>query len=179
VFRSYVPNPWPVYTAALLLGLLAVTLFLLNRRRADPAFSLGVIPGFPLITLVTVLFCRPYAEPWVTCKHISDMLERTDHSGTVVLTSKFYVRGVRYFTDRKMAVIDINGKGFFSPHPIPFLNSDAKVLAFLRSQPFTFAILKEGDLKHLVSLAERDHFTLTPLGGDGGKELVKIVPLRS
>ena len=107
---------------------------------------------YPIITLtffVSTYFARPYVEPWVSCKHISDVFNEIDKSDTPVLASKFYVRGIRYYTDRKMAVIDINGKGFWSPHPIPFLNTDKMVMDFLDQRPITYAIVKEGNVRDL------------------------------
>jgi len=75
-----------------------------------------------------------------------------------------------------MAVIDINGKGFFSPHPIPFLNTDEMVISFLDSQPVTHAVLKEGnviDLKRIFREYELD-YKMTELEGFGGKYILRI-----
>ena len=134
---------------------------------------------YPVIsaTLLAVLFfARPYIEPWVSCKHISDVFNEIDRSDTPVLASKFYVRGIRYYTDRDMAVIDINGKGFWSPHPIPFLNTDQKVIDFLSQRPMTYAIVKEGNVEDLRRIcAGRYH--IEELDGIGGKFILRITKL--
>jgi hypothetical protein len=120
-------------------------------------------------------------EPWVSCKGISDVFNQMDRSQTPVLASKFYVRGVRFYTDRPTAIMDIFGKGLWSPHPIPYLNSDKKLVDFLSERPVTWAILKEGNIKdlHRILIKEKtflkgQDFQFTVLEGVGGKYIVKI-----
>ena len=130
--------------------------------------------GVSITLIVSLFFARPYIEPWVSCKDITDVFKQMDNSQTPVLASKFYVRGVRYYTDRPMAVIDINGKGFWSPHPIPFLNTDQMVIDFFNERPVTWAILKEGNVKDLHRILNRDKFKINELEGIGGKFILQI-----
>ncbi len=130
--------------------------------------------GIDVVLLSVLLFAQPHVEPWVSCKNISEAFKKIDQSDSVILTSKFYVRGVRYYTDRSVAVIDINGKGFFSPHPIPFLDSDQKVLDFLAQQKVTYAIVKEGNVKDLKRIIEGKPYFLEELTGSGGKYILRI-----
>ena len=83
------------------------------------------------------------------------------------------MRGVKYYTDRKTAVIDINGSGFFSPHPIPFLNSDKKVRDFLAQQPVTYCIVKKSNVRDLERIAQ-GQFHVNLLDEIGGKYLLKL-----
>jgi hypothetical protein len=131
---------------------------------------------YPTITaalLAVLFFARPYIEPWVSCKDISVVFKEIDRSDTPVLASKFYVRGIRYYTDRDMAVIDINGKGFWSPHPIPFLNTDQKVIDFLDQRPTTYAVVKEGNVKDLKRI-NQGRYNIQELDGIGGKYILRI-----
>jgi hypothetical protein len=121
-----------------------------------------------------LFFARPYIEPWVSCKGISEVFSEMDNSQTPVLSSKFYVRGIRFYTDRPMAVIDINGKGFWSPHPIPFLNTDQMVVDFLNERQVTWAILKEGNVQDLQRILKNRKFKINELEGLGGKFILKI-----
>lgn len=127
--------------------------------------------------LILLFFARPYVEPWVSCKGISDVFNSlNDTSETTILASKFYVRGIRFYTDRKMAVIDINGEGFFSPHPIPFLNTDQKVVDLLKSQPITYAIVKEGNVEDLKRICPKANYNIEEIEGIGGKYILRITP---
>jgi hypothetical protein len=73
-----------------------------------------------------------------------------------------------------MAVMDIVGKEFFSPHPIPFLHNDEVIYEFLRKQPVTFAIVKESGYHDLKRIAETYQYALTVYDVIGGKYLVKL-----
>ena len=46
--------------------------------------------------------------------------------------------------------MDINGQNYFSPHPIPILNTQQNLLGFLKTQPRTFAILKKSGYEYLT-----------------------------
>ena len=118
-YKDFVIHPAPVYAAAVMLTVTAICIFVFNRKREYFKMLLAHA-GMTVALLVMLLLARPSAEPWVSCKDITDIFKTVDHSGSTVLASKFYVRGIRFYTDRKMAVIDINGEGFFSPHPVPF-----------------------------------------------------------
>ena len=174
MYRDILVNILPVYCAATLL--VVVIGCLIFFKKCQDYVKMVLTPcTVTFILLITLFFVRPYVETWVSCKDISEVFKRlNDQSDTVVLTSKFYVRGVRYYTDRKMAVIDVNGKGFFSPHPIPFLNTDQKVLEFLESQPITYAIVKEGNKRDLERINSHGRFKIETLEGLGGKYLLKI-----
>ena len=176
IFKDFVAHPAPVYAFTILLAVTAVCIFVFNRKREYFKMLLAHA-GVTVTLLAVLLLARPSAEPWVSCKDITDIFKAIDHSNSTVLTSKFYVRGIRFYTDRKMAVIDINGEGFFSPHPVPFLNTDPKVLDFLKTQPVTYAIVKEGNIRDLKRIVQGQPYRLEELRGVGGKYIVRIEKL--
>ena len=163
----------PLYVFILLALLVTCGIFYLIYRRYYVKMTLSF--SCITLTLLIVLFLGvPNAESWVSCKRISEKLETFDHSQSTILTSKFYVRGVRYFTDRPVAVIDINGQGFFSPHPIPFFNKKQSVLEFLESQPVTYSVVKKGNVEDLKQIVHGKPFRLTELYQEGGKYILRI-----
>ncbi|MBI5149543.1 MAG: glycosyltransferase family 39 protein [Candidatus Omnitrophica bacterium] len=176
IYKTFVPNPAVVYIFAALLFILAVFVVVLIRRK-DYTRMIFAHAGLTTVLLVMIFLARPVMEPWVSCKGISDVFQTIDRSGSTVLTSKFYVRGIRFYTDRKVAVIDINGEGFFSPHPIPFLNTDRKVLDFLATQPVTYAIVKEGNVRDLKRIVAGQPYRLQELQGIGGKFILRIAKI--
>jgi len=163
-------GPIYVFVSLLILGAGAIFLFNKTRQHAKMIFSYASVT---VTLLITLFLARPYIEPWVSCKDISEVFKKIDQSDTIVIASKFYVRGVRFYTDRKMAVIDINGSGFFSPHPIPFMNTDKMVLDLLASQAVTYAVVKEGNVEDLVRITQ-GLYTIDHLEGIGGKFILRI-----
>ncbi len=176
MFKDFVTHPAPVYVFMALLVVTAGCVLVFIRKREYFKMLLAHA-GVTVALLSALLLARPSAEPWVSCKDITDIFKTVDHSGSTVLASKFYVRGIRFYTGRKMAVIDINGEGFFSPHPIPFLNTDQKVLDFLKTQPVTYAIVKDGNVRDLKRIVEGQPYRLEELRGVGGKHIVRIEKL--
>lgn len=166
----------PVYITAGCIFMISVLLFAFNRMKWYKQL-IFTLCGISMTLLLMLFMAKPYIEPWVSCKDICDVLKTIDQSESTVIASKFYVRGIRYYTDRDMAVIDINGKGFWSEHPIPFLNTDQMVLDLLYSQNITYAVVKEGNVKDLKRIVSNQNFTLEDLGGIGGKFILRITRL--
>ncbi|MFH1360717.1 MAG: glycosyltransferase family 39 protein [Candidatus Omnitrophota bacterium] len=165
-------NMFPIYLFSLLLLACGVGLFILTRK-SKYLQATGCIFSVAIIFLMSAFFGIPDTEPWVSCKQICDVFKTIDQSETTVLCSKFFVRGVRYYTDRDVAVMD-SGEGFFSPHPVPYLNNDDKVRAFLDRQPFTYAIVKESNVKDLERICQNSGYELTHFWDIGGKYIVKV-----
>lgn len=173
---AVVKNMIPVYVFSGLACLVAAVVFVFNQKRqyVNMIFSHA---GISAALLAALLLARPYIEPWVSCEEICRVFKGIDSSDSTVLTSKFYVRGVRFYTGRSVAVIDINGEGFFSPHPIPFLNTDRKVLDFLSARPVTYAILKEGNVEDIQRITAGQAYRVEDLGGSAGKYILRVTKL--
>jgi 4-amino-4-deoxy-L-arabinose transferase-like glycosyltransferase len=166
----------PVYIASALVFVAAVNIFM-SIRRGNKTHMVWSVASISAILLVTMFLGKPYTEPWVSCKAISDEFKKMDQSDSVVLSSKFYVRGVRFYTDRKMAVIDLNGKGFFTSHPIPFLNTDKKIKDFLKSQAVTWCIIRDQDIIIIERIMLGSGYTVTKYQDIGGKYIVKVAKI--
>lgn len=173
-YPDVIVDMMPIYLAVVLLMTTSFLIGLFSMKR-DMFRMFAAHTGVTLTLLVGLLFSRPDIEIWVSCKDAVEMFHKLgDKSESTILASKFYVRGVRYYTQRDMAVIAPSDKGFWSPHPIPFLNTDEKIIEFLNSQPFTYAIVKESDVDHLKRIAPGRGFRIQDFGGVGGKYILKI-----
>lgn len=173
-YSSYIPTHGPVLF--LMFALIAVgIIFFINLRQNKLTKVIGIIPIIPFVLIMTCALILTRTEIWVSCKTVSEELRKYDSSGSTILTSKFYVRGVRYYTDRPVAVIDLAGASFFSHHPIPFLDDDNKVLEFLNMQAVTFCIVRKASFEDLERIILRGNFKLTVLSSRGGKYLLKII----
>ena len=172
-YPTIILNMTVIYCAA---GALILTAFLIaffNIKKLYLPMVLSHV-GVTVTLVVSLLFAKPFIEPWVSCKGIMEAFKKIDQSGTPILSSKFYVRGVRFYSDRPVAVIDINGGGFWSEHAIPFLNKDHQVVDFLKQRPVTWAVVKDGNVKDLQRILMNQKFQITKLDGIGGKFILKI-----
>jgi len=178
IYSDFVPDPFPVRVFSGLMFLCAGGV-LISAWRGSVRGVVAFVMGVPVALLAVLPMSRIYAEPWLSCREICGIFERIDRSDSTVLASKFYVRGVRFFTDRDMAVIDICGKKFFSPHPIPFLNNDEITLDFLARQPVTYGIVKKPGVVDLERICRKGGYELEVLEHRGGKYIVRIQPRKS
>lgn len=128
-----------------------------------------------LMFLSVIPLARNDIEPHICSRWSSEYLIKNHDVQGTVLASKFFARGVRFYTGKNMAVIDVPGKNFFSPHPVPFLNNDLKVTEFLSSQPVTFCILKKASFIDLQRIAQAaGKFKCELLKQIGNQYVVKI-----
>jgi 4-amino-4-deoxy-L-arabinose transferase-like glycosyltransferase len=171
-YSFYISTKLPVYILSfLLLGLAGVFLaFSLKDKFIKSAHTLML--AIPLI-MFFVPFVAQHVEPYISSKTASEyLLKNYDPKGRL-LCSKFFARGVHYYTDREVAIIDINGKGYFSPHPVPFFSSMEAVNDFLRVQGITYGIMRKSGWARIKVLPEKE-FKCTLLESIGDAYLVKI-----
>ncbi len=147
--------------------------FLFKRKLLRGIYSLAAL--LPL-ALCLVPFVHRDIEPYISPKLSCEYLLKNYKVDGVILSSKFFVRGVRYYTDKEVAVIDIPGTPFFSPHPVPFLNTPEKVREFLRKQKVTYCILKKGNLRDIEGIIPGE-FKSELLKLVGNEYILKIEPL--
>ncbi len=148
-----------------------VMFFLIFKRKLlKSIYCLGL---FVPVMLYFIPFLRHDIEPYLSPKESCAYLLKNYKVDNAILSSKFFVRGVKYYTDKEVAVIDMPGTQFFSPHPIPFLNTQEKVRDFLRRQKITYAILKENSVEDIDQLVGGE-FKYTVLKVIGNEYIVKI-----
>jgi hypothetical protein len=175
IYPQYVSFPLPVYVfAAALYALATVFVFLALRRRFLPAmFALAV---FLPVMISLVAFTTADAEPFLSSKKTAGFLLRQPGLKNKIICSRMFLRGIWFYTGREVALIDVPGKGFFSPHPVELLNTDDKVMDFLRRQGENYLAVK----KHYVDyFRERlgKEFKLEELGVIGETHILRIVRL--
>lgn len=171
---SYVPKAASVFVFAGLAAVYLAVFFVHAFRRNFKADLLLLVVFLPM-TLGFSLFMAPHYQSFVSSKEAGLYLKSHCPEAGKILCSKFYARGIRYFTDREVAVIDINGKGFFSPHPVEYINTVEKLRAFLDGQQVTCAVLRKGHLKDLEELIGPS-FRYEMLHKAGDEYIVRILP---
>ncbi len=176
MYLNFITSMAPIYTFSALMLMCSVLVIIFAQQQKFQKM-IGAMAGISLSLLVFVVMGKSQAEPWISCEKICSVFKTIDHSDTTVLASKFYVRAVRFYTDRNVAVIDIVGKKFFSPHPIEFLTDDETILKFLARQPITFGIVKKSTALDLERAIKSQPYQMTYLDEEGGAYIVKIEKL--
>ncbi len=151
----------------------AMLFFILKRKLLKSIYCLALF--VPLMIYLLPLL-RGDIEPYLSTKASCEFLLKNYQVDNLILSSKFFVRGVKYYTDKEVAVIDIPGTPFFSPHPILFLNSDDKVRDLLRKQKVTYCILRKNAVED-ISRVVLDQFRYTVLKVIGNEYILKVETL--
>lgn len=168
---NYVGDRRPVYLLIILLTVLVISFFyyLFHKKLLKSAYALmAVIPiMFGIIPIVD-----KHVEPYVSSRDVCEYLINNYKIENTILCSKFFARGTRYYTGLPVAVIDIPGTPYFSPHPVLFLDSDAKVAEFLRRQQVTYCLLKKNALDDIDRL--KNEFNIEILRQLGNQYIVRM-----
>ncbi len=174
-FSEYIVSKPPIYIMAGILAVYSIVLFVLLARRRYVLHTALVSVILPALLYFAFSVHEDF-DAYASGKEACELLVNEHEPGATVLASKFFARGVKYFTDKDVAVIDIAGEGYFSPHPVSYLNNDKTVMDFLRSRPVTFAILRKGSYKELQRIASGE-FKIELLRVCGDEYVVKVTPL--
>lgn len=168
---NYVGSRVPLYILSVLLGILVI-IFFINLSRKRLMKSVYALVAVIMIMFGIVPIIDKHIEPFVSSRDVCAYLMKNYNVENTILCSKFFARGTRFYTDKDVAVIDIPGKQFFSPHPVLFLDSDLKVADFLGKQPVTYCLLKKSALDDIERL--RKDFNIELLRQIGNQYIVRI-----
>ncbi len=147
-------------------------LFLIFKRRfTGQAYMLAF--QIPLL-FYFFLLSHGQAASYISSKKACQYLRGNYHVHNVLVCSKPFMRGVRFYTDRPVAAINIGGDNYFSPHPAPFLNTSQKVLDFLSRQPLTYGVLRKSDFSDLEEIAAQAGLRCELLRVIGDEYVVRI-----
>jgi len=175
-FSNYLSSKIPAYGIVILfliwLGLMLN--FILKRKYFRMVYALSfLVPIF----FVVVPFAKNDIEPYISSKAACEYLLKNYPVNNTILTSKFFLRGTRFYTDKEVAAFSPYGKNFFSPHPVLFLDSDEKGRDFLNSQGVTFLVLNHNSVEDLERVAKMYNFKITLLKVIGDEYIMKAQSL--
>jgi hypothetical protein len=122
---------------------------------------------------LTAIMVRTDLEGYVSSYEASGYIPQRSWGVTTVLTSKANARGIRYYTGQDVAVVDFSGKPFFSPHPIPILDTTDKMMSVLEGQRLTFGVVRKTAYQDILkNSTNRYHVAL--LGIIGYDYIIKV-----
>lgn len=172
-FPMYLPSKSLFWTGLgvelLFIAAAGVVVLLRNFRLLTGLFCLQM----PLL-LFLMFAVHHNIEPYVSTRNAAAWLMNERTVTGKVLTSKFFARAVCFYMDKEVALMNVNSKNFFSPHPVPDLNTEEKLLDFLKSQPETYGVLKKSSWKQLREICERHGLPAQLLNVVGDEYVVKV-----
>lgn len=177
-YSKYIVDLTPIYVfiGVFTLVLIAMFVMLLKKKllRVIYLFSVCV----PLL-LFFVFFAHKDYEDHVSSKNASSYLLNNYKVENTILCSKIFVRGVRFYTDKPVAVAagGFKAVNFFSPHPIPYLNTMEGITGFLKDQKTTYCILNKSTYKFLEAIMSGPNFKFEKLNLIGDEYIIRISAL--
>ncbi|MDD2689558.1 MAG: glycosyltransferase family 39 protein [Candidatus Omnitrophica bacterium] len=176
-YSKYVPSKIPVYGFIVFYSVvLAAMLFFLIRRK----FMVNVcLLSFQLPLILFFVFSQQQNfDSYVSNKNACEYLLNNHNVENSILCSKPFVRGVRFYTDKEVAVVNLGrlAANFFSPHPLTYLDTDENALDFLKKRPVTYCILTKTSFKDMQRLARDGGVKVELLKIIGDEYIVKILP---
>jgi len=175
-YDVYIPTLVPAYwLSAVLISLGGISLVLLFREKIREAL---ILLGFSLVSIfITAFMIVGFIEPHISMNEACLYVPSLAMKKTTILTSKPYARGVAFYTHQEVAVLNIAGENYFSPHPIPIITTEEALEIFLAAQQETYAIVRKSqyeDIKKHVS----DKFQVNLLKISGRNYILKIDPIK-
>ncbi|HNX82053.1 MAG TPA: glycosyltransferase family 39 protein [Candidatus Omnitrophota bacterium] len=143
-FPQYIPSAKPIYFFAIVLLLYAAVTLRCVIRRNFVWFNYLVSLILPLLVGCAFVMANTY-DVYISSKQPAEFLLKNYRIHGKILCSKKMARGVRFYTDKDVAIEDINGEGYFSEHPVIHNQTVDEARAFLASQPETYCILGKSD----------------------------------
>jgi 4-amino-4-deoxy-L-arabinose transferase-like glycosyltransferase len=176
IYREYIVYKLPVYL--LIAGFLLLSAFMLRviLRGRLQNFIFCLVAVMPIF-LVNLPLLHKNFESYISSKEACEYLLNNFQVNNTILCSKFFVRGIKYYTDKEVAIINIGGKPFFSRHPLLALDSREKVKDFLYKQGTTYCILSKSSFKTIKDIIPEGNVTLLKLAGN--EYVVKVELPRS
>ncbi len=142
----------------------------------DEARGLYVLSLTSIALLIGVWFAKPELENMVSSAPMAKYLPAELPLGTRIVTDKGHARGIVFYSNQPVTVLDLGGKGFFSPHPVPMIYDIAQLHILLNAQVTTYAYLKSTTIAN-ISAQLKESYTVKPIQAFWPYQLVKIEPL--
>jgi len=176
IYRHYIPSQLPVYfLSGSLIALSGIGITLAFKERFQPALYVLALSLCPVFT--TAFMVRTDLEGYLSSYEASEYIPQRSWGALTVLTSKANARGIRYYTGQDVAVVDYSGKPFFSPHPVPILNTTDKIMAVLDAQRLTYGVIRKTAYQDILKNCDR-RYQVTLLKTIGFDYIVRIEALK-
>jgi hypothetical protein len=164
-YQHYTSSQLPMYfLSGSLIALSGIGITLAFKESFQSALYVLALSLCPIFS--TAFMVRTDVEGYLSSYEASEYIPQRSLGATTVLTGKANARGIRYYTGQDVAVADYSGKPFFSPHPIPILDTNDKIISVLKSQRVTFGVVRKTVYQNILkNCADRYHVALLRIIG--------------
>ncbi len=171
-FSKYISFRVPIYFLIVFLIIIASAAFrfIFKKEILKTIYIFGLLVP---VMFFTMLFAHNDFDSYISSEKICNYLMKNYKIDNTVVSSRIFLRGVRYFTDREVAMVDIPGKPFFSRHPVISLNTEEQLKSFLQKQTITYCILSKSSLKTIGNILPAE-YRVKVLKTIGNSSAVKI-----
>jgi len=175
IYSMYVPSMELIYNFIYIymILLMAMLLFILKKKILANLCIMAFLVPFCLFYAFAI---DKYFDAYVSSKEAGEYLMKNHKVENAIICSKIIARGMRFYTDKDVAVFDLGGAKFFSPHPIPSLDSYPKIDEFLKKQPVAYGVLNKSGLSDIRQYVSARKLKLTLLKVIGNESVVLIQP---
>jgi 4-amino-4-deoxy-L-arabinose transferase-like glycosyltransferase len=155
-YSAYLPGKTSFYGFLLIYTIVLLVMLSFIQRKRFLASLVLLAFQLPVILFFALSECQGFQD-YFSSQNPGTFLMKNYKIDNTIICSKMLVRGVRFYTDKEVAVVNIGGKQFFSPHPLPYLDSNAKLSSFLRTQKITYGIVSKSALDDIKRLAKENN----------------------
>lgn len=179
IIASFHFNYWSTDKAAVLAvsGMLffcALIVILFCYRRAYARMIMGVT-GFVPIILIGAVLIMPQLESMTSCRDICEVFKNMNKPNEIIFSSKIMARAVHFYTRNPVAVIDINGRGFWSQHPVSYFNLDQQIIDYMNVHGQLYAIIRNKTMEDFERLSQTQPYDIKELYSGSGKKIILVV----
>lgn len=174
-YPEYITSKAPFYNFIILYSVvLLVMLFSVIKKKHWLNFYL-ISVQVPLLIFFVFFFHNNY-ENFVSSKNPCKFLMDNYKVEGRIICSKSFMRGVRFYTDKDVAMFSIGGSSLYSPHPVPVLDSEEHTRKFLGTQAVTFCVLSRSSVEDLKRIA--NGYNVEVLKVFGNEYVVRVARLK-
>jgi len=175
-YQHYISSQLPMYfLSGSLIALSGVGLTLAFKEHFQTALYVLALSLLPI--LLTAFMVRTDVEGYISSHEASEYIPQRSMGVMTVLTSKPNARGIRFYTGQDVAAVDFSGKQFFSPHPIPILDTAEKINDVLGHQRVTYAVVRKNVYQFILKNCA-NHYHVALLKVIGFDYILKIEALK-
>ncbi|MBI4706445.1 MAG: glycosyltransferase family 39 protein [Candidatus Omnitrophica bacterium] len=171
-YPEYIVSKTPFYNFIILYSLILIVMLVsIIKKKYWLNFYLIAIQ-VPLLIFFVFYFHNNY-EDFISSKNpCRYLLDNYKVEGRIIC-SKSFMRGVRFYTDKDVAMLSIGGSSLYSPHPVPILDSEEHVRQFLGTQGVTYCVLSKSSVEDLKRIAIQ--YSVSVLKIFGNEYVVQVV----
>jgi 4-amino-4-deoxy-L-arabinose transferase-like glycosyltransferase len=129
-------------------ALLAISLVFLFRNRFRPWLLLSGAASMALLAGALTL-ARPAVEAESSARPVAQALKRLRQDDEPLVSGKFLVRGIIYYTRSPVSIIAKNAQPFWAAHPLPVILWKDGLKEFMASHPTALFALRKSEWESL------------------------------